>query len=109
MKQWDIFDFSFEHPVGTHPALILSPDDVTANQAITRINVLVVTTVRADYRSGRFDVLLNGADGLDHLSRVRVLPIFQVDRSYFGRRRGSLSSTRQKIVATKIREALCLG
>jgi mRNA-degrading endonuclease toxin of MazEF toxin-antitoxin module len=109
MRQWDIYDFPFAHPIGVHPALILSPDDVAANADIVWINVLIVTTVRPGYQPGRFDVMLNGADGLDHLSRVRVLPIFQVDRSDFGRRRGSLSVTRQKAIALKIRQVFRLG
>ncbi len=109
MKQWDIVDFDFDHPVGIHPAVILSPDEAVANPDIARLNVLIVSTVRAGYQPGRYDVMLNGADGLDHLSRVRVLPIWQVLRVGFGRRRGSLSATRQKIVARKIREVYRLG
>lgn len=104
MRQWDVFDFPFPHPIGTHPAVILSPDEVAANPDVNRLNVLIVTTVRAGYEAGRYDVMLNGADGLDHFSRMRVLPIYQVDKSYFGTRRGTLSSVRQRVVAKKIRE-----
>jgi len=109
MKQWDIFDCDFDHPVGLHPAVILSPEAIAANPDIGRINVLIVTTVRSDYHPGRYDVLLNGADGLDHLSRVKVWPVWHVHRAGFGRRRGSLSGTRQKVLATKIREIYRLG
>jgi mRNA-degrading endonuclease toxin of MazEF toxin-antitoxin module len=109
MRQWDIFDFPFPHPIGLHPAVVLSPDEVAGNNDISAVNVLIVTRVRADYRMGRLDVMLNGADGLDHLSRVRVAPIFQVDRSDFGRHRGSLSSARQKAIQSKIREIFRLG
>jgi len=104
MRQWDIFDFPFPHPIGTHPAVILSPDETAANPDVNRLNVLIVTTVRMGYEAGRYDVMLNGADGLDHLSRMRVLPIYQVDKSYLGARRGALSTTRQRVVARKIRE-----
>ena len=76
MEQWEVFDFPFEHPIGTHPAVILSPTEVASNRDIKQVNVLIITTVQADYRPSRYDVMLNGADGLDHLSRVRVLPIF---------------------------------
>ena len=104
MRQWDIFDFPFPHPIGPHPAVALSPDEAISNLALAQVNVLIVTTVRAGYQPGRYDVMLNGADGLDHLSRVRVLPILQAVRSDFGRQRGSLSTTRQKVIARKIRE-----
>jgi hypothetical protein len=77
---------------------------VTSNPDIKKINVLVVTTVRAGYQSGRYDVMLNGADGLDHLSRVRVFPILEIDKLEVGRKRGALSPTRRKVVANKIRE-----
>jgi hypothetical protein len=104
MKQWDVVDYDFDHPVGIHPAVILSPDEVVANPDSARLNVLIVTTVRAGFQPGRYDVMLNGADGLDHLARLRVLPIWHVLRVGFGRTRGSLSFTRQKAVAKKIRE-----
>jgi hypothetical protein len=104
MKQWDIVDCPFDHPVGIHPAVILSPDASVSNPDIARINVLIVTTVRPGYQPGPYDVMLNGADCLDHLSRVRVNPIWQVNKAGFGRLRGSLSSLRQKALARKIRE-----
>ena len=104
MRQWDVFDFSFPHPIGLHPGVILLPEEVTLNPDIKTINVLVVTTVRAGFHAGRYDVMLNGADGLDHLSRVKVSPILEIDKVKAGRKRGSLSTTRQKIVAKKIKE-----
>jgi mRNA-degrading endonuclease toxin of MazEF toxin-antitoxin module len=104
MRQWDIFDFPFAHPIGMHSAVVLSPDDITANLDVAQVNVLIVTTVRAGYQPGRYDVMLNGADGLDHLSRVRVSPILQMDKAEVGRRRGALSAIRQKVLAKKIRE-----
>jgi len=109
MEQWDVFDFPFEHPIGPHPAVILSPTEVASNPDIRQVNVLIITTVRADYQPGRYDVMLNGADGLDHLSRVRVLPIFQIDKSYAGKRRGTLSTTRRRAVAQKIKDVYRLG
>lgn len=104
MRQWDIFDYPFANPIGLHPAVILSPDEVSSNIDVDRVNVLIVTTVRADYRAGKHDVLLNGADGLSHLSRVRVLPIFQAFKSELGPKRGTVGTVRQKAIARKIRE-----
>jgi len=104
MRQWDVFDFNFVHPIGLHPAVILSPDETASNPDVAQVNVLIVTTVRGDYRPGHYDVMLNGADGLDHLSRVRVSPIVIMKKSECGRRWGALSFTRQKAVAKKIRE-----
>ena len=104
MRQWDIFDYPFANPIGLHPAVILSPDEVSSNIDVDRVNVLIVTTVRADYRAGKHDVMLNGADGLSHLSRVRVLPIFQAFKSELGPKRGTVGTVRQKAIARKIRE-----
>jgi len=109
MKQWDVVDCEFDHPIGIHPAVIFSPDETATNPDVDRVNVLVVTTVRAGYVPGRYDVLLNGADGLDHLSRVRVLPLLQVRRMRLGRRRGSLSATRRSVLIQKIRDVYRLG
>jgi hypothetical protein len=104
MKQWEIYDYEFPHPTGLHPAVILSPDEPLANPDIREINVLIVTTVRADYRPAKLDVMLNGADGLDHLSRVRVHPIYQVSKKDLRGLRGLLSPTRRKVVAKLLRE-----
>jgi mRNA-degrading endonuclease toxin of MazEF toxin-antitoxin module len=104
MRQWDVFDFNFAHPIGLHPAVILSPDEVASNPDAVQVDVLIVTTVRGDYRPGRYDVMLNGADGLNHLSRVRVSPILLMKKSDAGRQRGAVSFTRQKALARKIRE-----
>jgi hypothetical protein len=104
MKQWEILDYSFPHPVGKHPAVILTPNEPLANPDLKEINVLIVTSVRVGYEPGKYDVMLNGADGLDHLSRVRVFPIYQVAKIDLGGRRGALSLTRQRAIAKKIRE-----
>ncbi len=105
MQQWDIFDFVFDHPIGPHPAVILSPTEVASNPDIKQVNVLIVTTVRPGYQPGRYDMMLNGADGLDHLSRVRVLPIFQIDKSYVGRKRGSIGTVRRRALSQKLKVA----
>ena len=104
MKQWDVVDYSFPDPVGLHPAVVLSPDSAVSNPDIIWINLLIITTVRPGYQAGKLDVMLNGADGLDHLSRVRVSPIWQAKKALLGHRRGTLSATRQKLLARKIRE-----
>jgi hypothetical protein len=104
MQQWDIFDFGFDHPIGMHPAVIFSPTDVVQNRDIAFLNVLVVTTVRAGYKPSKYDIMLNGADGLDHLSRVSVQPVFRIARNFMGGKRGTLSTTRQRAVVQKIRE-----
>ena len=53
--------------------------------------------------------MLNGVDGLDHLSRVRVYPIYQVFKEDLGGYSGILSSMRQQAVAKKIRDVYRLG
>ncbi len=109
MRQWDVFDFDFAHPVGRHPAIVLSPDEVASNPDALLVNVLIITTVRVGYTPGRFDILLNGADGLDHLSKAKLQPIVAAKKSDAGRKWGTLSYTRQKAVAQKIREIYRLG
>lgn len=104
MKLWEIFDYAFPHSIGLHPAVILTPNEPLANPDIPEINLLLVTSVRAGYQPGKYDVLLNGADGLNHLSRVRVFPIYLVAKVDVKGFRGALSTVRQKVVARKIRE-----
>jgi hypothetical protein len=104
MKQGEVFDYLFPHPIGRHPAVILTPDEPLANEDLREVNILIVTTVRAGYQPGKYDVMLNGADGLDHLSRVRVFPVYQVMKKDLSGKRGVLSSTRQRFLAKKIRE-----
>jgi len=109
MRQWDIIDFAFPHPIGLHPAVVLTPDEPASNQDIPRVNVLIVTTVRADYRAGRYDVMLNGADGLDHLSRVRVLPIIDIPKLAAGRRRGHIKRHATKGAGQENQGSLSVG
>ena len=105
MTQWEIYDYSFPDPIGPHPAIIFSPTEVADNPDILFVNVLMVVSLRAARPVRKFEVALNGADGLDNLSVVKVLPIYLVAKSDLGRRRGFVIRVRQQSISGKIREA----
>lgn len=46
MKQWEIHLFPFSEE-GAHPAVILSNDERCENPAITHVNALLCTSLRA--------------------------------------------------------------
>jgi PemK-like, MazF-like toxin of type II toxin-antitoxin system len=109
MKQWEIYDYPFPAPIGLHPAIILSPNEVVENPAVQDVNVLIVVSIRAGRPIKKFEIGLNGADGLDGLSAGKVLPVFLVKKSDLGRKRGSVTNTRQRALSSKIREVYRFG
>ena len=104
MKQWDIYQYPFPDPIGHHPVVILTPNEQASNPDLHHVNVLMVVSLRTDRVLKKLEVALNGADGLDHLSAVKVLPIHLIHKKDLGAKRGSVGQTRQKAIAAKIRE-----
>jgi mRNA-degrading endonuclease toxin of MazEF toxin-antitoxin module len=109
MMQWEIYDYSFPDPIGSHPAIVLSPTEVADNPDIHFVNVLMVVSVRAARPMRKFEVALNGADGLDNLSVAKVLPVYLVAKMDLGRKRGLVTRLRQQALAGRIREAYRLA
>jgi hypothetical protein len=109
MTQWEIYDYPFPDPIGLHPVIVLSPSEIAENPDVLDVNVFMVVSLRAARPLKKFEVALNGADGLDNLSAAKVLPIYFVKKSDLGRKRGFVTRIRQQILTAKIREAYRLS
>ena len=107
MNQWDIFAYSF--PEGTHPAVIISPDEQCLNDAIAELNVLFGASHRPLQRDAKkFEVILDESDGLDWKTAVRCHKFILVPKSALTRRWGRVSMRRQREIGRKIVEVFRL-
>jgi hypothetical protein len=75
IRQWDIVRVRINaNDRDEHPAIILSPAEVSLSPRVDRVNVIYGSTRRPgqDLRPG--EVILDEADGLDHLTVFRLSP-----------------------------------
>lgn len=107
MKQWDIYSYPFAE--GSHPAVILSPDEVCANPDFPEVDVMFCATHRPIAREPkRFAVVSDEADGLSWRTAVRCHKLLLVRKDAFGNRWGSVSPVRRREIARKIVEVFRL-
>lgn len=107
MRQWDIIMYPFPG-AGTHPAVVISSDDICRSERHPSVNALICTTLRAGRSPGPAEVRLNGADGLDWATSVRCDQIFMLAKSSFQERRGTVTTDRRRIVGRRIIESFNL-
>ena len=103
MKQWEIHLFPFTEE-GSHPAVILSNDERCENPAITHVNALLCTSLRAARPAKKNEVILNGSDGLDWQTAVRCDVIHLLRKDLFLSRKGEVTRERRKAVSRKMAE-----
>lgn len=72
MKQWEVYSYDFAAPIGEHPVVVISNKEICDTR--TAVNVLKCVTFRADMKLKAAQVILNGADGLDHKRTPEHLP-----------------------------------
>lgn len=106
MKQWEVYEYSFPDPIGKHPVVVISNNRLC--EKANAVNVLKCVTLRGDRRATDVEVVLNGADGLDHKSLVACDVIYLVKKSALNDKAfGSVSSVRRSAIR-KVMMA-CLG
>ena len=110
LNRWDvIFVPADEKDTVGHPAVVLSPPDILADQKQTRINVLVGTKKQPAESAKSHQVILNGADGLEFMTLINCALVYQVRKAAVLRRAGSVSHARRGAVAVRLRAAFGLG
>jgi hypothetical protein len=90
VHQWDVVKVRINpEDRDEHPAVIISPEELCADPRKTKLNVLYGTTRRPGQSPRSHQVVLNGADGLDHPTLIDCVYFFGVDRrkmtTIFGR------------------------
>ena len=81
LHQWDVVKVRINpEDRDEHPAVIISPEELCADLRKTKLNVLYGTTRRPGENPRPHDVVLNGADGLEHQTLVGCAYFYGVDR-----------------------------
>ncbi|EDY16921.1 transcriptional modulator of MazE/toxin, MazF [Chthoniobacter flavus Ellin428] len=106
MKPWEVYEYSFPDPIGKHPVVVISNSRLCEKG--NSVNVLMCVTLRGDRQATAVEVVLNGADGLDHKSLVACDVIYLVKKSALnGKPFGSVSTVRRSAIRKTI--MTCLG
>jgi mRNA-degrading endonuclease toxin of MazEF toxin-antitoxin module len=99
-KQFDVWRFDFPKK-GEHPVIIISHDDFCAGAVI---NVLYCTSQRQNRPAHPYEVLLNGADGMDWETLCDCSTFYSVPSAALFGRRGRVSLERRRAIRAKIRD-----
>ena len=109
--RWDVVFLRAEgraDPTG-HPAVILSGENTLGDAKQNRFNVLLGTKKPPAASTGAHQVLLNGADGLDHLTQLDCSLVYVARKESVLRSAGRVSPARRGEIARKVRAFLGLG
>jgi hypothetical protein len=82
VRQWDIVKVRINaNDRDEHPAIILSPAEVASSPRVDRINVIYGSTRRPGQELRPGEIVLDEADGLDHLTVFDCLlfPVMKKD------------------------------
>lgn len=110
LRRWDIVFLRVDEkdPSG-HPAVILSGENTLQDPKQHRFNVLLGTKKPPAAANADHQVLLNGADGLDHLTQVDCSLVYVARKPGVLRLAGTVSVERRKQLSRKVRAYLGLG
>lgn len=110
LERWDIiFVPAHEKDVVGHPAVVLSPPDILEDERQLRINVLMGSKKSPAESIKSHQAVLNGADGLEHLTLVNCALVYQVRKASILRHAGRVAHARRSGIAARVRAALGVG
>jgi hypothetical protein len=110
MHRWDVvFLRSDEKDSVGHPAVLLSLEDILSDPKQLRLNAVVGTKKQPAEGARAHHVILNEADGLDHLTLVDCSLVYMVRKASILRSVGSVTVHRRQEIQRKIRAFLGLG
>lgn len=104
--QFDVWRFDFPQK-GEHPVVLISHPDRCARGAL--INVLYCTSQRQSRRPYPYEVMLNGADGMDWETLCDCSILCTVPASKLFGKRGRVTLERRREIRFKVRELLRLN
>ncbi len=110
LRRWDIVFLGIDErdPAG-RPAVVLSGENTLLDPKQHRFNVVVGTKKAPGVLSGEHQVLLNGADGLDHFTHVDCSLVYVAKKASVLRLAGTVSVERRRAIQRTIRSYLGLG
>ncbi len=108
LRQWDVVKVRVNpEDRDEHPAIILSSDEVAGGRW-PKINVIYGTTKRPADKLLPGQVLLDEADGCDHLTAFDCVFFPVVRKTAISKKLGSVSANRRRILHQTIAGALRL-
>lgn len=110
LRRWDIVFLRVDErdPTG-HPAVVLSGENTLTDEKQYRFNVVLGTKKPPAAGTAEHQVMLNGADGLDHLTQIDCSLVFVARKPTVLRLAGTVSLERRKEISRKVRAYLGLG
>jgi mRNA-degrading endonuclease toxin of MazEF toxin-antitoxin module len=109
LAQWDIVRVRINpEDRDEHPAVIISPNHVTQNPRVLKLNVLYCTKLPPAGGIGPTQFVLNGADGLDVRSSVDCSFYHVIRRERISGRYGRVSGERISAIKRRLREVFGL-
>lgn len=110
LRRWDIvFVRADEKDPTGHPGVILSGENTLNDPKQARFNVLMGTKRPPAASTGAHQVLLNGADGLDHQTQIDCSLVYVARKASVIRLAGTVSLERRKEIQRRVRAFLGLG
>ena len=103
LQQWDIVKVRVrpEDP-GEHPAILLSPQEIIDARNVSRVTVIYGTTKRPTQPIREGQILLNSADGLEHLTLFDVSQIYTLPKTIIREKLGTVSAERRRLLKRTI-------
>ena len=109
MHQWDVVRVRISaKDCDLHPAVIISCEEDCRDSMFLRVNVLYASKKPPAAGLQSWQVLLNGADGLDFRTAVDCGVFYLVDKSACSLPVGTVSYERRRVIGRKIIEILRL-
>ena len=104
--QFDVWRYNFPEK-GEHPVILISHPDICAGSSV--VNVLFCTSQRQNRNIRPFEVLLNGADGMDWETFCDCSIIYAVKSAALFDKRGHVTLERRRELRSKIRDMFHLA
>jgi hypothetical protein len=105
-RQWDVVKVKInpEKDFDAHPAVVLSAEEICADERHRRINVLFGSKKPPAAVKRAYGVLLNGADGLDFMTEVDCGFVYVVAKDKVSGTAGRVTPVRQREIMRKMLE-----
>jgi len=102
-QQWDVVKVRIRpDDRDEHPCIVLSPEEVCADERKILVNILAGTTRRPAAMPESSEVTLNGADGLERPTLLNCAHIHQISRSRISTVVGRVAPERRRQIGRKI-------
>jgi mRNA-degrading endonuclease toxin of MazEF toxin-antitoxin module len=104
-KQFEVWRYEFPER-GEHPCVVLTRSDLGGREFV---NVLYCTSQRQSRPPKPYEVLLNGADGMDWETFVDCSAIWLVESDKLFGQRGTVTLERRNAIRDKLRDVFRLA